>query len=144
MVGLFIRGTGMGTVTIPLMTAGFRGLSRNEVPDASVISRCIQQVGGSFGTAVLAVIVAGAATSPTTDPGAALDRAYQHGFWFSLGFTAIGVVLSLMLPAEVPTPPAFGPARGQSSAQDSDSAKAASPAQAATVRTVRQIGSAEA
>ena len=42
------------------MRAGaFEGLPRTSVPDASSVTRIMQQVGGSFGTAVLAVILAG-------------------------------------------------------------------------------------
>jgi hypothetical protein len=33
----------MGVVSIPLMTAGFRGIKRDEVPDASIISRISQR-----------------------------------------------------------------------------------------------------
>ncbi len=138
MIGLFVRGAGMGTVTVPLMTAGFRGLSREEVPDASVISRTIQQVGGSFGTAVLAVIVAAAATSPPVESGGALQRAFQHGFWWALGFTAVGVVMSLLLPATVPAAQASEPGRGVG-VQGSVSASAAGQSQAATAPLGGQV-----
>ena len=47
-------------MTLPLMALGFRGLERSKVPHASIITRIAQQVGGSFGTAVLAVILADA------------------------------------------------------------------------------------
>ena len=59
MVALFVRGFGLGAVTMPLMAVAFLGLEHEEVPDASIITRIAQQVGGSFGTAVLAVILAG-------------------------------------------------------------------------------------
>ena len=49
MAALLVRGVGLGAVTMPLMALGFRGLQRSQVPDASIISRIAQQVGGSFG-----------------------------------------------------------------------------------------------
>jgi hypothetical protein len=44
----------------------------------------MQQVGGSFGTAVLAVILAG--------------RSFQVTFWWSVAFTALAVLPAVMLP----------------------------------------------
>jgi len=41
------------------MAGAFTGLPRESVPDASSVTRIMQQVGGSFGTAVLAVILVG-------------------------------------------------------------------------------------
>jgi len=107
MVALLFRGFGLGMVTMPLMALAFRGLERAEVPDASIISRIATQVGGAFGTAVLAVILEGALASAHT-PGAAAD-AFQGAFWWTVGFAAFGAVLSLMLPgkpAEVVAAPA--------------------------------------
>jgi EmrB/QacA subfamily drug resistance transporter len=100
MAALLVRGIGLGAVTMPLMALGFRGLERSQVPDASIISRIAQQVGGSFGTAVLAVILTGTLTAATT-PGALAD-AFRHSFGWALAFTALGIVLSFALPSEVP------------------------------------------
>ncbi len=44
----------------------------------------MQQVGGSFGTAVLAVILAG--------------RSFQVTVWWSVAFTALAVLPAVMLP----------------------------------------------
>jgi EmrB/QacA subfamily drug resistance transporter len=89
MAALLVRGVGLGTVTVPLMALGFRGLERGQVPDASIITRIAQQVGGSFGTAVLAVILTGATTAATS--ARALTGAFQQSFWWAIGFTAAGV-----------------------------------------------------
>lgn len=109
---LFFRGLGLGMVTIPLMTVAFVGLEREEVPHASIVTRIAQQVGGSTGVALLAVILATAATATGSIP-AAFDRA----FWWSIGFTAVAALLSLALPGRRTTsdPTAGDPAprRGQ-------------------------------
>ncbi len=55
---LFIRGAGLAPVTIAVMAGAFQGVPPAEVPDASTTTRIVQQVGGSFGATVLAVILA--------------------------------------------------------------------------------------
>jgi EmrB/QacA subfamily drug resistance transporter len=102
MAALLVRGIGLGTVTVPLMALGFRGLERAEVPDASILTRLAQQVGGSFGTAVLAVILTGATAVATSGP--ALAAAFQSSFWWAIGFTAAGVLVSLALPGRPSAP----------------------------------------
>ncbi|HEY0247930.1 MAG TPA: MDR family MFS transporter [Gryllotalpicola sp.] len=111
MAALFVRGAGLGAVTVPLMALGFRGLERREVPDASIITRIATQVGGSFGSAVLAVILTGALAAAGTPT--ALAGAFQQSFWWAIGFTVVGMLLSLALPGKVP---AAAPAPGQASA----------------------------
>jgi EmrB/QacA subfamily drug resistance transporter len=97
MGALLVRGFGLGAVTIPLMTAAFIGLERSDVPHASIITRIAQQVGGSFGVAILAVILDGALAgiAGTTQ---STSTAFDQAFWWSIGFTAVAVVLSLVLP----------------------------------------------
>jgi hypothetical protein len=53
----------------------------------------MQQVGGSFGAAVLAVVLTRQLGGRTTTA-AAFDRA----FWWSLAFTALAVVPAFLLP----------------------------------------------
>ena len=91
-VVLLVRGIGLGAVMIPIMAVGFVGLERAEMPHASTITRLTQQLGGAFGTAVLAVVLAGAVAggNPAT--------AFQEAFWWAIGITAIGTVLSVLLP----------------------------------------------
>jgi MFS family permease len=99
MVALFVRGVGMGAATIPLAGAAFVGLSGPEIPSASIITRIVQQVGGSMGIAVLAVVLQ-TASAAGGDPA----HAFREAFWWSIGFTAIAVPLCLLLPGR-PAPP---------------------------------------
>jgi EmrB/QacA subfamily drug resistance transporter len=91
-VVLLVRGIGLGAVMIPIMAVGFVGLERSEMPHASTITRLTQQLGGAFGTAVLAVVLAGAVASG--DP----VRAFQEAFWWAIGITAFATALSVLLP----------------------------------------------
>ncbi|MBK8462407.1 MAG: multidrug efflux MFS transporter [Nigerium sp.] len=100
MAALLVRGVGLGAVTVPLMALGFRGLPRSDVPDASIITRIASQVGGSFGSAVLAVILTGAMATATTT--AALTRGFQQSFAWTMGFTVTGMLISLALPGRLP------------------------------------------
>ncbi|WP_223692910.1 MDR family MFS transporter [Leifsonia poae] len=110
MGALLLRGFGLGAVTIPLMAVAFVGLERSDVPHASVLTRIAQQVGGSFGVALLAVILQGAAVGAHGLAGIA--DAFDVAFWWAVGFTVLAVALSLLLPAAAaPAPsPAVAPA----------------------------------
>jgi len=99
LVVLLVRGFGLGLVLTPLMTVAYVGLERTEVPDASIITRIAQQLGGSFGTAVLAVILESAASGGT------LDGAFDHAFWWATGFTLAATALALVLPGRAATAP---------------------------------------
>jgi EmrB/QacA subfamily drug resistance transporter len=105
---MVIRGFGLGCVTMPVMVAGYIGLDKQQIPHSSVLTRTTQQIGGSFGTAVLAVILEEAIASHH----GALPAAFHIAFWWSIGFSAIAVLLSLWLPgAQPPHPAEAAPAR---------------------------------
>ena len=91
---MVIRGFGLGCVTMPVMVAGYIGLDKQQIPHASVLTRTTQQIGGSFGTAVLAVILEDAIASHH----GTLASAFRIAFWWSAGFSAAAVLLSLWLP----------------------------------------------
>jgi hypothetical protein len=78
------------------MTAAFIGLDRPDVPHASIITRIAQQVGGSFGVALLAVILDGAL--PHTAGGGSSATAFDQAFWWASGFTCLAMLLCLALP----------------------------------------------
>jgi EmrB/QacA subfamily drug resistance transporter len=103
MAVLVVRGFGLAAVMIPLSTAAFVGLRRDEIPHAGIITRVTQQIGGSFGVAVLAVILNAALRNLGTHSAPAAT-AYDHAFWWAVGFTGVALVLSLMLPGRTPRP----------------------------------------
>ncbi len=104
---MVIRGFGLGAVTMPLMVAAYIGLDKEQIPHSSVLTRSAQQIGGSFGTAVLAVILEGAIAAHH----GSLANAFHVAFWWSAGFSAVAVLLSLWLPGAQRTPP-VAPAPG--------------------------------
>lgn len=95
-VVLFIRGIGVGGITMPLMTDAYTGLQTWQIPQASIASRIIQNVGASFGSAVLATAVATVVsgmelTIPT------MLHGYQVGFLISAMVIGILFIPALFL-----------------------------------------------
>ena len=93
---LFIRGIGIGGITIPIMTDSYTGLSRSQIPQASIATRIIQNVGGAFGSAILATVVANKMhhVVPSLSN---LTSAYQAGFFIALISTTIMFIPALFL-----------------------------------------------
>ena len=70
-------------------------LQRSELPDATPQMNVLQRVGGSIGTALLAVVLQRALIGVHTLSGAA--AAYGTAFWVSAGLTAIAIVPCIIL-----------------------------------------------
>ncbi|UGQ13432.1 multidrug efflux MFS transporter [Yinghuangia sp. ASG 101] len=96
LTALFVRGLGLGAATIPLAGAAYTGLSTAQIPDASIVTRVAQQVGGSVGTAVLAVVLQHTAAGAHTP--AERAEGFDQAFWWAVAFTAVAVPLCLLLP----------------------------------------------
>lgn len=56
-VVLFVRGMGIGGVTIPMMTDAYTGMVKQEIAQASFGTRLMQNIGSAFGSAALATVV---------------------------------------------------------------------------------------
>ncbi|MEQ6898503.1 MDR family MFS transporter [Microbacterium sp. KR10-403] len=104
MAVLLVRGLGTGAVMIPVMAVAYVGLEHEQVPHASLITRLAQQLGGAFGTALLAVILQWAVGS-TTSLGALADG-FDVAFWWAVGFTVVAIVVCFALPARPAQPSA--------------------------------------
>jgi len=94
-VTMLIRGMGIGFAFMPAMSAAFASLDRSELPDATPQLNVLQRVGGSIGTAVLAVVLQRALTGTHTVSAAA--AAYGTAFWVSAGLTALAIVPCIIL-----------------------------------------------
>jgi EmrB/QacA subfamily drug resistance transporter len=92
---MFVRGMGIGFAFMPVMTAAFAALDRSELGDATPQLNVLQRVGGSLGTALLAVVLQRALAG--THTAAAAASAYGTAFWASAGLTAVAVVPALVL-----------------------------------------------
>ncbi|AZN38817.1 MDR family MFS transporter [Paenibacillus albus] len=90
---LLVRGIGVGGVAIPLMSDAYTGLAKVQIPQASVGTRIIQNIGGAFGSAVLATLVVSQMNHATPDV-SHLTSAYQFGF-----LTASILMVLMIVPA---------------------------------------------
>ncbi len=105
---LVVRGLGLGTVLIPLMTVSMSGLAHDEVPQATMITRISQQIGGAFGTAVLAVVLTELTTQATSP--ADVVNAFHVTFWVATGVAVLALLASLLLPGREPEEPTLAEA----------------------------------
>lgn len=96
------RGIGLGAVT-PVMASAYIGLDPAAIADASIITRTAQQIGGSFGTAVLAVVLERAIAQHASAGLGGVAAAFDVAFWWSIAFTAVAIVVALWLPARSPS-----------------------------------------
>jgi len=107
---LVVRGAGLGTATIAVMAGAFTGLSREQVPHASSVTRIVQFVGGSFGAAVLVAVILDRQIAVHAAAGAAsaagLAAAFGDTFWWCVGFTVLALLPALLLSGRPAAPKA--------------------------------------
>ncbi|HLJ02402.1 MAG TPA: DHA2 family efflux MFS transporter permease subunit [Solirubrobacteraceae bacterium] len=94
-VAMFVRGMGIGFAFMPAMAAAFASLDRSELAHATPQLNVLQRVGGSIGTAVLAVVLQRALSGAHSLNAAA--AAYGTAFWAAAALTAVAVVPSIIL-----------------------------------------------
>ena len=94
LVALFVRGFGLGAITMPLMVASYQGLAGEQIAHSSILTRTAQQLGGSFGTALFAVLLQAAVQG-----GASVSSAFDTAFWVATAATVLGVGIAFVLPS---------------------------------------------
>ncbi|MFD6951157.1 MULTISPECIES: DHA2 family efflux MFS transporter permease subunit [unclassified Nocardiopsis] len=103
---LFVRGLGLGTASVPMLAAAYRGIVPDRVPRATSALNVMQRIGAAAGTAGLAFVLATAL--------AGADRpapAFQAAFWWMAALTAVAVVPAMFLPAAPPRDTARSPGK---------------------------------
>jgi EmrB/QacA subfamily drug resistance transporter len=94
-ISMFTRGMGIGFAFMPAMAAAFAALHPSELADATPQLNVLQRVGGSIGTAVLAVALQRALIGKHGAVAAA--GAYGTAFWWSLALTALAIFPCIVL-----------------------------------------------
>ena len=89
---LLIRGFEIGAVLIPPLSVAYQDIPVAGIPHATMNTRIAQQVGTSFGIAIVAV-----ALQSGLAHGAA--SAFQGAFWWAIGITVAALIPALALPA---------------------------------------------
>ena len=114
-MSLFVRGIGFGFVMMPAISAAYQTLAAPQVPRASTAINIVQRVGGSIGTALVAVVLehqisvqvhglggglTGAATAPPSTVAKVAQpfaTAFGLTFWWVVGMTLVALVPALLL-----------------------------------------------
>ncbi len=98
-IAMVVRGVGMGLSMMPSMTAAFSVLTKEQVNDASPQLTVLQRVGGSLGTAIIAVILQHNLSSIQPGPHAAAlaGAGFGHTYWWVMGATLIALVPTAVL-----------------------------------------------
>jgi len=93
-----VRGIGIGFAFMPAYIAAMASLERHELPDAAPQLNVLMRVGGSLGTAILAVVLQRALVSagPRATP-AAMAGAYGTSFWWGVAIIAVAIVPCVIL-----------------------------------------------
>jgi EmrB/QacA subfamily drug resistance transporter len=89
---LLVRGFGIGIVLVPPMSVAYQDVPPAGISHATMNTRIAQQVGASFGTAVVAV-----ALQSLLAHGAV--GAFQGAFWWATGISIAALIPALALPA---------------------------------------------
>ncbi len=104
---LAVRGVGLGLMLSPLFAAAYANLERSAIPRATTLFNILNRLGGSLGTAVLAVVLQRALTrgggTGTAAVAAHTSHAYATAFAWALGLTAVGLIPALLLPGATRT-----------------------------------------
>lgn len=95
---LFVRGLAQGTVNIPINSAGYVGLPEQEVSHATMIVRVAQQIGSSFGTAMIAVTLEAVSTATGAATGTDNAQGFAAVIIVLSAAALVGALLSLALP----------------------------------------------
>jgi predicted cobalt transporter CbtA len=92
---LLIRGFGIGAVLIPPMSVAYQDIPADGIPHATMNTRISQQVGTSFGIAIVAVVLQSLLARGATG-------AFQGAFWCATGSSVAALIPALALPAARP------------------------------------------
>jgi EmrB/QacA subfamily drug resistance transporter len=102
--GLVLLGLGIGVVFSAAFSGGTVGVKEEDSGVASATVNTAQQVGGSFGTALLSTLYASAASGYIGDHGtshavaaAAQVHGYTTAFWYSAAILGAGSIISALL-----------------------------------------------
>jgi EmrB/QacA subfamily drug resistance transporter len=113
---LVVRGIGMGATMMPAMAAAYATLERGQIPRATSALNVLQRVGGSIGTALLAVVLQHQIASRLGTSGGGgqgtlqrlpdtvrasvaepLAAAFAHTFWWAVGVGVLALIPTAIL-----------------------------------------------
>ncbi|OKP69564.1 multidrug transporter [Paenibacillus sp. P3E] len=94
---LLVRGAALNGLLIPVMVSAYNGLRKDQVPHASISIRIFQTIGGAFGAAILATVIAHQLSGHSAPDARTVADAFHAAFWWSIGFTVAAFIPSVFL-----------------------------------------------
>ncbi|MEV5541015.1 MDR family MFS transporter [Saccharopolyspora shandongensis] len=95
---LLVRGVGIAMISAPVMSAVYRRMRPPELPGASCALNMINTVGGSVGTALLAVVLQSRLAEREVLGAVGVPVAFADTFWWVLGCCLVAVLGAALLP----------------------------------------------
>jgi EmrB/QacA subfamily drug resistance transporter len=89
---LFLRGVATALSGVPLTSAAYAAVRRDQVPDAAAFVNILQRVGGALGVAVIAIILSRAAAT-----GLGPTASYRTAFAATAGLSVIAAAAAALL-----------------------------------------------
>lgn len=93
-LSLLVRGIGLGSVSLAVITSIYRDVPSPSMPNAATAVAMTQRVGATFGTTIMALLLAIQLNGGTPD-----KVAYSVAFTVGLILTATTLLLAVLLPA---------------------------------------------
>ncbi|MFJ5712547.1 MDR family MFS transporter [Streptomyces sp. NPDC093105] len=106
---LFVRGVGYGLITPPNVAATYTSVQRHQIPDATSARTVLNRVGGSIGTALLAVVLHSSLAG-----GASTADAHACAFTWALVLGCLTLLPAALYPRHAPGARRPGPDRPRS------------------------------
>jgi EmrB/QacA subfamily drug resistance transporter len=94
---LVVRGLSIGFSFMPAMTAAFAAMRPDQLSDATPQLNVVMRLGGTIGTAVLAVALQRAGASAHVHDPVKLARAFDTAYLWALGIAVLSLIPSFML-----------------------------------------------
>jgi EmrB/QacA subfamily drug resistance transporter len=94
---LVVRGLSIGFSFMPAMTAAFAAMRPDQLSDATPQLNVVMRLGGTIGTAVLAVVLQRAGANARVHDPVKLAHAFDTAYWWALGIAVMSLVPSFML-----------------------------------------------
>jgi EmrB/QacA subfamily drug resistance transporter len=89
---LLVRGFSLGAVLIPPISVAYYDIEPADIPHATMNTRISQQVGASFGVAIVAVVLQSLLSHGAVG-------AFRTAFWWAVGISVVAFIPALALPA---------------------------------------------
>jgi hypothetical protein len=106
-LSLVVRGAGLGATSTPALSAAYKHLRRDEIPNATTAINVVQRLGAPLGTATMAMTLQ-RFVAASDGARAGVARAFARTFTVSAGLSALALFAGLALVRTGPQKAATG------------------------------------